>query len=220
MCKLLCLFNTAIAKSGATAWIFFIFSHVAYFIPSEREIVHMSHIQQKISRKRLTIVSSSFDIVGEFKQIQTLYKEGAFYSDSSHATFSPSLWLSIGDTDTLIVLPAHEWHLGFLQCDCAHTFLVWFILWIIDANACFSPVCTYFSLLIHRCQGSDFIRYILQKETLPKKNGIFWEFFPGGGGVFSIPKTFVNLPSNFLYAKMWKFLGGGPLSPKIELTKK
>ena len=29
--------------------------------------------------------------------------------------------------------------------------------------------------------------------TLLKKNGIFWEFFPkGGGGVFSIPKTFAN----------------------------
>jgi len=39
--------------------------------------------------------------------------------------------------------------------------------------------------------------------TLPtKKNGIFWEFFPKGGGVFSNPKTFVNLPSVFLYAKI------------------
>ena len=35
-----------------------------------------------------------------------------------------------------------------------------------------------------------------------KKNNIIWEFFPTwGGGVFPNPKTFVNLPSIFLYAK-------------------
>ena len=36
----------------------------------------------------------------------------------------------------------------------------------------------------------------------PQKNGTFWEFFPKGGGVFSNPKTFVNLPSYFWYAKI------------------
>ena len=36
-----------------------------------------------------------------------------------------------------------------------------------------------------------------------KKNGIFWEFFPkGGGGGTPNPKTFGNLPSVFLYAKI------------------
>ena len=41
------------------------------------------------------------------------------------------------------------------------------------------------------------------RDAAQKKNGIFWEFFPkGGGGVFSNPKTFVNLPSVFLYAKI------------------
>ena len=34
-----------------------------------------------------------------------------------------------------------------------------------------------------------------------KKNNIIWEFFPTWGGVFPNPKTFVNLPSIFLYAK-------------------
>ena len=36
---------------------------------------------------------------------------------------------------------------------------------------------------------------------LPKKNGIFWEFFPKWGGVTPIPKTFVKLPSHFWHAK-------------------
>ena len=34
-----------------------------------------------------------------------------------------------------------------------------------------------------------------------KKYGIIWEFFPTWGGVFPIPKTFVNWPRIFLYAK-------------------
>ena len=34
-----------------------------------------------------------------------------------------------------------------------------------------------------------------------KKNDIIWEIFPTWGGVFPNPKTFVNLPSIFLYAK-------------------
>ena len=37
--------------------------------------------------------------------------------------------------------------------------------------------------------------------TPSKKNDIIWEFFPTWGGVFPNPKTFVNLPSIFLYAK-------------------
>ena len=38
--------------------------------------------------------------------------------------------------------------------------------------------------------------------TLSKrKNDIIWEIFPTWGGVFPNPKTFVNLPSIFLYAK-------------------
>ena len=40
------------------------------------------------------------------------------------------------------------------------------------------------------------------KVRCQKKNDIIWEFFPTwGGGVFPNPKTFVNLPSIFLYAK-------------------
>ena len=43
-----------------------------------------------------------------------------------------------------------------------------------------------------------------------KKNDIIWEFFPTwGGGVFPNPKTFVNLPSIFLYAKL------GPKWPQM-----
>ena len=43
---------------------------------------------------------------------------------------------------------------------------------------------------------------IIALGTLSKKNyGIIWEFFPYGGGVFPIPKTFVNWPSVFLHAK-------------------
>ena len=39
--------------------------------------------------------------------------------------------------------------------------------------------------------------------TLSKKKRGFLGIFPkGGGGVFSNPKTFVNLPSVFLYAKI------------------
>ena len=34
-----------------------------------------------------------------------------------------------------------------------------------------------------------------------KKNYIIWEFFPTWGGAFPNPKTYVNLPSIFLYAK-------------------
>ena len=34
-----------------------------------------------------------------------------------------------------------------------------------------------------------------------KKHHIIWEFFPTWGGVFPIPKTFVNWPSVFLHAK-------------------
>ena len=37
---------------------------------------------------------------------------------------------------------------------------------------------------------------------LKEKNDIIWEFFPTWGGVFPNPKTFVNLPSIFLYAKL------------------
>ena len=39
------------------------------------------------------------------------------------------------------------------------------------------------------------------RYALKKKNDIIWEFFPTWGGVFTNPKTFVNLPSIFLYAK-------------------
>ena len=39
------------------------------------------------------------------------------------------------------------------------------------------------------------------KVSIKKKYGIIWEFFPTWGGVFPNPKTFVNLPSIFLYAK-------------------
>ena len=39
------------------------------------------------------------------------------------------------------------------------------------------------------------------KVRSQKKNDIIWEFFPTWGGVFPNPKTFVNLPSIFLYAK-------------------
>ena len=43
---------------------------------------------------------------------------------------------------------------------------------------------------------------IRQLGTLSKeKNDIIWESFPTWGGVFPNPKTFVNLPSIFLYAK-------------------
>ena len=35
-----------------------------------------------------------------------------------------------------------------------------------------------------------------------KKTGFFGNFSQRGGGVFSNPKTFVNLPSVFLYAKI------------------
>ena len=43
---------------------------------------------------------------------------------------------------------------------------------------------------------------IIVRYALIKKNDIIWEFFPTwGGGVFPNPKTFVNLPSIFLYAK-------------------
>ena len=42
-----------------------------------------------------------------------------------------------------------------------------------------------------------------------KKNDIIWEFFPTWGGVFPNPKTFVNLPSIFLYAKL------GPKWPQM-----
>ena len=34
------------------------------------------------------------------------------------------------------------------------------------------------------------------------QKNIIWEFFPTWGGVFPNPKTFVNLPSIFLYAKV------------------
>ena len=43
--------------------------------------------------------------------------------------------------------------------------------------------------------------YWITKGGLPKKNGIFWEFFPKGGGVTPISKTFVKLPSHFWHAK-------------------
>ena len=36
----------------------------------------------------------------------------------------------------------------------------------------------------------------------PKKTGFFGNFSQRGCGVFSNPKTFVNLPSVFLYAKI------------------
>ena len=45
-------------------------------------------------------------------------------------------------------------------------------------------------------------RVIAIRDAVKKKNGIFWEFFPKGGGVFSNPKTFGNLPSVFLDAKI------------------
>ena len=45
--------------------------------------------------------------------------------------------------------------------------------------------------------------------ALKKKNDIIWEFFPTWGGVFPNPKTFVNLPSIFLYAKL------GPKWPQM-----
>ena len=46
--------------------------------------------------------------------------------------------------------------------------------------------------------------------TLSKrKNDIIWEIFPTWGGVFPNPKTFVNLPSIFLYAKL------GPKWPQM-----
>ena len=42
------------------------------------------------------------------------------------------------------------------------------------------------------------------REAAPPKNGIFYEIFlrGAGGGTFSNPKTFVNLPSYFWYAKI------------------
>ena len=48
-----------------------------------------------------------------------------------------------------------------------------------------------------------YTRMSLGDAAPPPKKGIFWEFFPKGGGrVFLNPKTFVNLPSVFLYAKI------------------
>ena len=40
------------------------------------------------------------------------------------------------------------------------------------------------------------VRYALRKKTI-----LFGNFSQHGGGVFPNPKTFVNLPSIFLYAK-------------------
>ena len=40
------------------------------------------------------------------------------------------------------------------------------------------------------------------REPVRKKYGIFWEFFPYGGGVSPNPKTFVIWPSNFWHAKI------------------
>ena len=42
----------------------------------------------------------------------------------------------------------------------------------------------------------------VHKGRCPKKKRDFLGIFPKGGGVFSNPKTFVNLPSVFLYAKI------------------
>ena len=64
--------------------------------------------------------------------------------------------------------------------------------------------------------GWHFQKYEHCKGTFPKKiNGIFWEFFPKGGGVFAIPKTILYLPFHFLYAETWKFWGGSRI-PKSK----
>ena len=54
---------------------------------------------------------------------------------------------------------------------------------------------TYSVVKIHF--GSGLLLGTLSK----RKNDIIWEIFPTWGGVFPNPKTFVNLPSIFLYAK-------------------
>ena len=43
---------------------------------------------------------------------------------------------------------------------------------------------------------------LISLGTLPTKKRDFLGIFPKGGGVFSNPKTFVNLPSVFFYAKI------------------
>ena len=57
-----------------------------------------------------------------------------------------------------------------------------------------------------QCRGpsikeKDHLSGWVTKVRSQKKNNIIWEFFPTWGGVFPNPKTFVNLPSIFLYAK-------------------
>ena len=52
-------------------------------------------------------------------------------------------------------------------------------------------------------QNSIHCHQCMTKGRCPKKKRDFLGIFPkGGGGVFSNPKTFVNLPSVFLYAKI------------------
>ena len=52
------------------------------------------------------------------------------------------------------------------------------------------------SIMFPSQRASDWLRYALKKKTIS-----FGNFSQQGGGVFPNPKTFVNLPSIFLYAK-------------------
>ena len=54
----------------------------------------------------------------------------------------------------------------------------------------------------HKCTQS-------KVRAQPKKTILFGNFSQHGGGVFPNPKTFVNLPSIFLYAKL------GPKWPQM-----
>ena len=68
----------------------------------------------------------------------------------------------------------------------------------ICAIFCYGEKNAYFSANI----SPNFVFNISHLGTLSKeKNDIIWESFPTWGGVFPNPKTFVNLPSIFLYAK-------------------